>query len=163
MYCPVFFLLVPCILLSSQDLHLQSACFFTSSFVGSRVCSGFIIPLWLMILVKSKVKVNLFFLLCTVFCIVAIVYFLVEQSISFHYFIWGNSFWYTSALVYRQISRINYAHNPRFYYIIILWPLFIFTRLLVLLHISTQQCYISYGSSKPTFPLVRLEVKINVA
>ena len=35
--------------------------------------------------------------------------------LSFHWLLWGNFLWYTSALDYKHSSGTNYAHNPRYY------------------------------------------------
>jgi hypothetical protein len=37
------------------------------------------------------------------------------NHLSFHYFLRGNSLWYTSALDYEHVSRTNYARKPRFH------------------------------------------------
>jgi hypothetical protein len=34
------------------------------------------------------------------------------NRLSFHYFLWGNSLWYKSALNYELVSGTNYAHKP---------------------------------------------------
>lgn len=37
------------------------------------------------------------------------------NDLSFHFFLWGNSLWYTSALDHKHSSATDYAHNPRYY------------------------------------------------
>jgi hypothetical protein len=45
------------------------------------------------------------------------------NHLSFHYFLWGNSLWYTSALDYEHVSGTNYARKPRYHCIFHLWVL----------------------------------------
>ena len=37
------------------------------------------------------------------------------NDVNFHDFLWGNSLWHISALDRKHVSRMNYAHEPRFY------------------------------------------------
>jgi hypothetical protein len=48
------------------------------------------------------------------------------NHLSFHYFLWGNSVWYTSAVDYTYVSGTNYARKPRYHCmsknLVCLWP-----------------------------------------
>ena len=37
------------------------------------------------------------------------------NHLSFHYFLWGSSLWYTSTLYYKHVSGMTYTRKPRFY------------------------------------------------
>lgn len=59
----------------------------------------------------------------TLYCIVLqycshvcmLIFRLYEMShLSFHYILWGNFLWYTSALHYNHVSGTNYAHKLRY-------------------------------------------------
>ena len=62
-----------------------------------------------------KGKCRLICLFFFIFCILLFCYYII--ALSFHYSLWGNSLWYTTAVDCKHASGTNYAGKPRFYYI----------------------------------------------